>query len=144
MGLVYIYVALAAYNTGYLTLPMESIETIIDEAANVATIDGKGSMTNSWAKKDAGGANGGGDKGHRRTGSGAGIKEARKREREERRQEKKRAREGGVRDWKNIWSTGTDACLDVPLGGVCEVLYGEGRGVDPEDEMEEDAGLYCG
>lgn len=144
MLLVYIYVALAAYNTGYLTLPMESIETIIDEAANVATIDGKGSRVHSSAKKGAGSGTGGGEKGHRTMGSGAGIKEARKREREERRQEKKRAREGGVRDWKKIWSTGTDACLDVPLGGVCEVLYGEGRDIDPDDEMEEDARLYCG
>jgi phosphatidylinositol glycan class P protein len=27
-------------------------------------------------------------------------------------------------DWKGIWSTGTDAVLDVPIGGVCEILYG--------------------
>ena len=30
-------------------------------------------------------------------------------------------------DWKNIWSQGTDAVLDVPIGGVCEILYGSGR-----------------
>lgn len=143
MLLVYIYAALAAYNTGYLTLPMSNIETIIDEAANVASLDGKGTMGKSWVKQHNG--LGGGEKGHRRTGSGAGVKEARRKEREERRQEKRRAREGGVRDWKMIWSTGTDACLDVPLGGVCEVLYGEGRDEDPEDEVvEENAGLYCG
>lgn len=140
--MVYIYVALAAYNTGYLTLPMNSIETIIDDAANVATLDGKGTMGNSWAKQRKGA--GAGEKGHKSTGSGAGVREGRKREREERRQEKRRAREGGFRDWKKIWSTGTDACLDVPLGGVCEVLYGEARDIDPEDEIEEDAGLYCG
>ena len=140
MLLVYIYVALAAYNTGYLTLPMKSIETIIDDAANVATIDGKGTMGKSWAKDNGGGSK----KEHRRTGSGAGVREGRRKQREERRQEKKRQREGGVRDWKKIWSTGTDACLDVPLGGVCEVLYGEGRDIDPDDEYEEDAGLYCG
>jgi phosphatidylinositol glycan class P protein len=44
MLLVYIHVALASYNTGYLTLPLSSIETIIDDAANVAAIDGKGRM----------------------------------------------------------------------------------------------------
>ncbi|KAI1630877.1 PIG-P-domain-containing protein [Biscogniauxia mediterranea] len=42
MLLVYIYVALAAYNTEVLTLPMSSIETIVDEAAKIATIDSKG------------------------------------------------------------------------------------------------------
>jgi phosphatidylinositol glycan class P protein len=42
MLIVYIYVALAAYNTEYLTLPMTSLETIVDDAAKVATIDSKG------------------------------------------------------------------------------------------------------
>ncbi|KAI0895581.1 PIG-P-domain-containing protein [Annulohypoxylon nitens] len=42
MLIVYIYVALAAYNTEYLTLPLDSLETIVDEAAKVATIDSKG------------------------------------------------------------------------------------------------------
>lgn len=27
--------------------------------------------------------------------------------------------------WRDCWSEGTDAVLDVPIGGVCEVLYGE-------------------
>ncbi|KAL8709856.1 MAG: hypothetical protein Q9220_005472 [cf. Caloplaca sp. 1 TL-2023] len=39
MTLVYIYVALATYNTEYLTLPMSSIENIVDEAANIATVE---------------------------------------------------------------------------------------------------------
>ena len=26
--------------------------------------------------------------------------------------------------WAAIWSEGTDAVMDVPIGGVCEVLYG--------------------
>jgi len=38
-----------------------------------------------------------------------------------------------VKDWKKLWSQGTDAVMDVPLGGVCEVLYGELR----EDGEEE-------
>lgn len=29
--------------------------------------------------------------------------------------------------WRQIWNEGTDAVMDVPIGGVCEVLYGEGR-----------------
>ncbi len=29
-------------------------------------------------------------------------------------------------DWKTLWSEGTDAVMDVPVGGVCEILYGQG------------------
>ena len=97
MLLVYIYVALASYNTGYLTLPLSSIETIIDDAANVATIDSKGRMRSSNKKRE-------------------------------------KVVSSGVKDWKEIWSYGTDAVMDVPLGGVCEVLYGEGR--ETEDDVE--------
>jgi phosphatidylinositol glycan class P protein len=106
--LVYIYVALASYNTGYLTLGLESIETVVDEAANVATVGGRGRMKPSHGYAAHAGQ-----------------------------QKRKEKREGKVvvnpRDWKTIWSEGTDAVMDVPLGGVCEVLYGEGRdGTDDE------------
>ncbi len=97
MLLVYIYVALASYNTGYLTLPLSSIETIIDDAANVATIDSKGRMRSSHKKKE------------------------------------KAASHVAGKDWKDIWSHGTDAVMDVPLGGVCEVLYGEGREIEDDE-----------
>lgn len=98
MLLVYIYVALASYNTGYLTLPLSSIETIIDDAANVAVIDGK------WRSNTAS---------RRRVRAGDHV---------------------DVREWKGIWSQGTDAVMDVPLGGVCEVLYGDGRDGGYEDD----------
>lgn len=42
MTIVYIYVALALFNVEVLTLPLSSMETIVDEAAKIATIDGKG------------------------------------------------------------------------------------------------------
>jgi phosphatidylinositol glycan class P protein len=105
MLLVYIYVALASYNTGYLTLPLSSIETIIDDAANVATIDSKGRMGRS-------------KNGPRR---------------------REQPAEASIQDWKTAWSQGTDAVMDVPLGGVCEVLYGEGRELD-DDENEIEGG----
>lgn len=38
MLIVYIYVALAAYNTEYLTLPLSSLETVVDDAANIAPV----------------------------------------------------------------------------------------------------------
>lgn len=99
MLLVYIYVALASYNTDYLTLPLSSIETIIDDAANIATLDGNG------RKLDA-------------------------------TREKRRDRpDKGLKDWQSLWSRGTDAVMDVPLGGVCEVLYGDLRvGMEIEEE----------
>ncbi|KAI1414865.1 PIG-P-domain-containing protein [Hypoxylon sp. FL1857] len=99
MLIVYIYVALAAYNTEYLTLPMTSLETIVDEAAKVATIDSKGRI---------------------RLGDRKPIAEEKAKQ----------------LDWKNIWNEGTDAVMDIPLAGVCEVLYG--NLVDPEDDMEFD------
>jgi phosphatidylinositol glycan class P protein len=100
MGLCYVYVALAAYNTGYLTLGLGSVETIIDDAANVAVLDGK------WRDRE-------------------GMRKVRNWGKEERRD---------VSEWKAVWSQGTDAVMDVPLGGVCEVLYGEGRKEGSEDE----------
>jgi phosphatidylinositol glycan class P protein len=106
MLLVYIYVALASYNTGYLTLPLSSIETIIDDAANVATIDGKGKLQHSH-----------------------GTSKGREKDRRDRPE-----RERTLKDWRMLWSQGTDAVMDVPLGGVCEVLYGEFREGDDEEE----------
>ncbi len=97
--LVYIYVALAAYNTEYMTLPLESVETVIDEAADVKTIT---------------------------PAKGRGKRGA----------ERERERERGVGDWKELWSQGTDGVMDVPLGGVCEVLYGEFREGDKDEDKE--------
>ncbi|EHY55321.1 hypothetical protein HRR83_008767 [Exophiala dermatitidis] len=41
MLLVYIYVALLSYNVEYLTLPLNSLECMVDDAANVAVLDEK-------------------------------------------------------------------------------------------------------
>ena len=27
-------------------------------------------------------------------------------------------------NWRALWNEGTDAVMDVPVGGVCEILYG--------------------
>ncbi|KAI4121859.1 MAG: hypothetical protein LQ338_006128 [Usnochroma carphineum] len=86
MTLVYIYVALAAYNTEYLTLPVDSIENIVDEAANIAAID------------------------HRR-----GVKAT-----------TLDLSTASSQDWAALWNEGTDAVMDIPIGGVCQVLYGNG------------------
>ncbi|KAL2105019.1 hypothetical protein VUR80DRAFT_9143 [Thermomyces stellatus] len=50
---------------------------------------------------------------------------------------KGRKRRGGGRkkvDYREVWGHGTDGVMDVPLGGVCEILHG-----GPEPEEEEDA-----
>jgi phosphatidylinositol glycan class P protein len=99
MLLIYIYVALASYNTGYLTLPMNSIENVVDEAANIAVIDSKGRMRKGGSEKMRPGAV---------TAQTVGSSHRRL-------------------EWRNLWNEGTDAVMDVPVGGVCEVLYGENR-----------------
>ena len=101
MTIVYIYIALAAYNTGYLTLPMGSVENIVDRAANVAVLDRRGIFLRKGAdgRKDEVGEEWEGGE------TAEGVDREKLRE---------------------MWSVGTDAVMDVPVGGVCEILYGEG------------------
>lgn len=106
MTIVYIYVALSAYNIGYLTLPMSSVENIVDDAANIAVINSKGRRRAGGSERMSRGAT---------TAQVMGA-------------QKKRA------EWKDVWSEGTDAVMDIPVGGVCEVLYGDGDGDGDNDE----------
>ncbi|KJF60566.1 DNA-repair protein complementing XP-A cells [Coccidioides immitis RS] len=107
MTIIYIYVALAAYNTGYLTLPMNNIENLVDDVANIAVIDSKGRRRPGGSEKMNPDAT---------TAQTMGA-------------QKKKL------EWKAIWNEGTDAVMDIPIGGVCEVLYGdEGNGEDLESE----------
>ncbi|KAJ5919530.1 hypothetical protein N7454_009365 [Penicillium verhagenii] len=105
MSIVYIYIALASYNTGYLTLPMNSIENIVDEVANVAVIDGKARRRPGGATKMKPGA------------TSFQIMGPQNRK----------------VNWWEIWNEGTDAVMDIPVGGVCEVLYGHDRDEDGFD-----------
>jgi hypothetical protein len=90
MALVYLFVALAAYNAEHLTPHVGSVETVVDDAAQVAVIDARGRMRD----------------GSRRTRS----------------QRAKGGREKGL-NYRAVWGQGTDAIMDVPLAGVCEVLH---------------------
>jgi len=110
VAVCYVFVALAGYNTAVLTFPLGALETVVDEGGNVA------------AFTVGGGASGGGDDGGGRAKSEkwGDILLGR-----------------GDLDWRTLWSRGTDAVMDVPIGGVCEVLYGEGRERE-EWEVEED------
>ncbi|KAI9891003.1 MAG: hypothetical protein M1814_003354 [Vezdaea aestivalis] len=89
MLILYIYVALASYNTGYLTLPMNSIENLVDDAANIAAVDENGHVRKH---------------GHGAEEDNVGVP----------------WREG----WEGAWNTGTDGVMDVPIGAVNEILYG--------------------
>jgi phosphatidylinositol glycan class P protein len=184
MLLIFIYVALLSYNVEYLTLPLGSLECMVDDAANVAILDDSGRL--------------------RKGGSKRFVRELEERAKLERELESSRARAGKgkksthrskdkvkrrsskassgrdpeppevpARDfratpssssatasnlyqhsatysfisthvhpsqtqhehqtqgqypsypnWKLVWNEGTDAVMDVPIGGVCEVLYG--------------------
>lgn len=144
MVLIYIYVALACWNVEYMTLGLERIETMVDEAGSVAILDENGrvrkggskrfvaeleekkrreAITHTWDRKRKAG------------GSGKGSKKRDKKDRE--REEDWYGYTGEVTEngvasglsWRQIWNEGTDAVMDVPIGGVCEVLYGEGRDI---------------
>jgi phosphatidylinositol glycan class P protein len=125
MVVVYIFVALAAYNTGSMTLGMGDLGCLVDEKSDVAVVDGRGRLIR--VKR-------------------AGITEEKEKEvrgkghsREKSAKVDHRAddREGHELDWKTLWNEGTDAVMDVPLGGVCEILYGSSRESD-EDEDDDD------
>jgi len=95
--IIYIYVALASWNTEYLTLRMGRVECLVDECAQVGVVDRE-----TWRiMGNVGGAGKSEDYDKYRFGVGEQV------------------------DWKSFWSMGTDAVLDVPIGGVCEILYGE-------------------
>ncbi|EFX05541.1 pig-p domain containing protein [Grosmannia clavigera kw1407] len=197
MSLAYTYVALASYNTEILTLPLSSIETIVDGAAKMAAVDdsgrvvviggpdgrrlqpkgvgvaGRGETSRravgdvaasstqptafhyrqpsspspppgglaGWQDRQAGasgsnsstrhsknkaktGRRDGGDKhGERRNGLMMGSG----RQAWKRHQSDSHKAQGAGKpcrpDWNSLWSEGTDAVMDIPLAGVCEVLY---------------------
>lgn len=111
--IVYIYVALASWNTGYLTLGLGRVECLVDEAAQVGVVDrGTGEIIRDviWDER-GGGTNKDKVKGSRARSRKNSFSAY-------------RFDVGEEVNWKDFWSTGTDAVMDVPIGGVCEILYG--------------------
>lgn len=80
---------------------MSSIENIVDEAADVAVLDENGKIKRRKQKATGG-------------GEGEGVVGVLPDD----------VDVVGGRDWVGFWGEGTDAVMDVPLGGVCEILYG--------------------
>lgn len=146
MLVLYIYVALAAYNVGYLTIPLHRVECLVDEAANVAVVDegGKVIRTNeraSWrgvengngsaGKKGQGGGGGGGAGKVKRRQSSTGKAQL---------QLQSKSHPPPELDWRTLWTEGTDAVMDIPIGGVCEILYGKYDDDDRDDNDDDDDG----
>ncbi|KAI5797143.1 PIG-P-like protein [Pyronema domesticum] len=109
----YIYAALAGYNTGILTFPLHALETVVDVGGNVAAVIPE--------HRDMGDTVEVGATGTEKSEKWEDIVAA--------------GAIGG--DWKALWSRGTDAVLDVPIGGVCEVLYGDMRDREDWEEGED-------
>jgi phosphatidylinositol glycan class P protein len=122
MFVLYIYVALASYNTGYLTLPMSSVACLVDEAASVATINAQGKIVRderpSWRTQSPDGKAG-------RAKSTVGAKSAVRKGRPGIHSRQPSATKMENLDWRTLWNEGTDAVMDIPIGGVCEILYGQ-------------------
>ncbi|KAI4663376.1 uncharacterized protein J4E78_003788 [Alternaria triticimaculans] len=115
---IYIYVALASYNTRYLTLPLSSCENLVDECAQIAVVD---RMTGQIARDPVLVTDKLHDK-NKEKGTRASAPPSRR--------SSFSAYQFSAQDevdWKGFWSTGTDAVMDVPIGGVCEILYGRDR-----------------
>lgn len=129
---LYIYVALASYNTKCLTLPLSSCENLVDECAMVAIVDRRTGkiVRNRTAARDKG----------REREHGQGTKSARGSAAASRSNSLSIYQFGATEEieWRKLWNEGTDAVMDVPIGGVCEILYGAGR---ERGEWEEDGDL---
>ena len=149
MLLVFTYVALTSYNLEYLTLPMSSLECMVDDAANVAVLDERGRIRKGGSKKLVGELQlkrQMEEERDRKSASWGKGTAKRKKKREQAREREKKRGEADVEDdwltyvslyglgskdrrmelsWKQMWNQGMDAVMDVPIGGVCEVLYGE-------------------
>lgn len=116
MTVVYIYVALASYNLEVLTPELHDIETIVDDTAKVAVLDSRGRLVR---------ASGSTELTHRYHGRGKKGKSS-----------QRGAYADAEKTGLDAWCIGTDAVLDIPLGGVCEMLYA-GNNWGAVDRMRE-------
>ncbi|RMZ69718.1 acid phosphatase [Pyrenophora seminiperda CCB06] len=112
---IYIYVALASYNTRYLTLPLSSLENLVDECAQVAVVDrSTGEIVRDPVMLT--------DKLHEKDKEKGTLASAAACRRSSSSFSAYQFSASSHVDWKSFWSTGTDAVMDVPIGGVCEIL----------------------
>jgi hypothetical protein len=142
----YIFAALAGYNTSVLTFRLEALETVVDVGGVIAAVEcsltaKKESETDGLISPISPLGTGGGFEGKGCGGSRIKAPQEFENAKSEKWDDMLRCQQdggGGVVDWKSLWSRGTDAVMDVPIGGVCEVLYGEDR---LREDWEEDLGV---
>lgn len=155
MALVWIYVALASWNVQYETVGVGGLEAFVDEKGQVAVVDRAGRIVRGEGRikvgRGAGGGTTAGVKGRSALGGGTpgfgkmvegggygrlGIGAQQPTTRQQHHhyghgQQKRDAANAAAPledlDWKTLWNYGTDAVMDVPIGGVCEILYGRDR-----------------
>ncbi|KAL1296528.1 hypothetical protein AAFC00_000036 [Neodothiora populina] len=192
-AVVWVFVALASYNTGTLTLKMADLGCLVDEAAVVAVVDGDGNIVRegrTWdaaaaiatsAAAAAAAATSSASSSHATAsasatalhssasssaaassslaalGTSQGVQGKSAKNNDSRkgmlprtkssmapdhhhnhRQRSSRTSQAKDLDWRSLWNEGTDAVLDVPIGGVCEVLYGR---LDQKGDDEGEEGL---
>lgn len=137
---MWVYIALSAYNTGTLTEKVGALGNLVDEKGAIAVVGGNWGRRRGrrWLVKGRGRERvGGQSRGHKREGSRGKKKRRRERKVRDGDDDGYGAVIGDVQvDWKGIWDEGTDAVLDVPIGGVCEVLYGAERERESEEGEE--------
>lgn len=123
MLVVWIFVALASVNTGRLTLPMKEVGCLIDDAACIAVVDAEGKIVRgdrSWVSAESANKR---DQSTNRQSTHSTNRQNRAEKRTASNKYMERAAEVKQLDWRTLWNEYTDAVLDVPIGGVCEVLY---------------------
>lgn len=149
-ALLWTFVALASYNTGVLTPRVGALACVVDESGAVAVVDEHGHIVRAARRlrgpgKDARpahlsrGSSGGHGNGWPSTGFSSDSGRARRKERASQHRRVESAAGRAELEWRTLWNEGTDAVLDVPIGGVCEVLYGESAdGVDIDGDHDDD------
>lgn len=139
MVICYIFVALAAYNTGYMTLKLGDLGCLVDEKGQIAVVDEEGKIVRGKRTHEgkSGGTNGVAANGTKlEVGADMKLQKQTRNtavEVEGLKHVAPEPQELPELDWKALWNEGTDAVMDVPLGGVCEILYGEDRDTDSDD-----------
>lgn len=142
MLVVWLFVALASYNTGPLTLAATDMGCLVDESGVVAVVDSQGRIVRGDRSWDSGVA----------AASRPAVRAKKKREQSRGRQQSNKAsgKAGEMMgpapdencakelDWRTLWNEGTDAVLDVPIGGVCEVLYSRPHEFDVDDDDDDE------
>lgn len=126
MAVAFTYVALASYNVEILTHPIGSVENLVDECGQIAEPDWKEKKLARTFSHDTALF----QRRSTRKGRKGSIADAMARDGEELRDMSVREK----KDWRRIWSEGTDAVMDVPVGGVCEILYGDDREAESDNE----------